>query len=189
MISDNTSPDSLDARLAALPAEAAPSRDLWPGILGAISAAPRPAARPMSRWPFALAAGVGVAFVAGIAGWIGGRSQVPTVATVAPAATAAEALRQASFALPAGSEYLATRVELERVYHERLELMAPATRVRIEADLRTIRTANEDIRRALATDPQSPVLNRLLESIWQQEFNLYTTVARSSDPAAQRART
>ena len=189
MTPENPSPDSLDARLAALSGEAAPSRDLWPGILEAISAEPRPAERPRSRWPFALAAGIVVALVAGVAGWMGGRSQAPAVGADAPTVDSAAALRQASFAVPAGSEYLATRVELERAYRERLELIEPATRVRIEADLQTIRTANEDIRRALAADPQSPVLNRLLESIWHQEFNLYTTVARSSDPAAQRTRT
>ncbi len=52
-----------------------------------------------------------------------------------------------------------------------------------------MRAANEDIRRALAAYPQSPVLNRLLEGIWQQEFDLYQTVARSTDPAVQRNRT
>ncbi len=178
----------LDAALAALPAEEAPSRDLWPGILEAISAEPRRVVRPRTRWPYALAAGVVLATVAGYAGWMGGRLGPPSIAS-APAGSAAESMRQASFAVPAGGEYLATRVELERVYRERLELIAPATRLRIEADLRTIRKANDDIRQALAADPQSPVLNRLLQSIWQQEFDLYTTVARSSDPAAQRTRT
>jgi len=80
------------------------------------------------------------------------------------------------------------RADLERTYRERLELLAPETRRRIEQDLSTIRTANEDIRRALAADPESAVLNRLLESTWQQEFDLYSTVVRNTEPATERNR-
>jgi hypothetical protein len=181
---------ALDARLASLSAEAPPSRDLWPGILAAISAEkPRAARSWQQRWPYALAAGIVGAIAVGYVGWLGGRQSQPAVASAPPPATAAESLRQASFAVPAGRDYLATRSELERMYHERLELLAPATRARIDQDLLTIRAANEDIRRSLASDPQSPVLNRLLDSIWQQEFDLYATVARSTEPAAQRTRT
>ena len=70
-----------------------------------------------------------------------------------------------------------------------LALLEPVTRDRIEHDLSIIRAANADIRRALAADPQSAVLNRLLESTWQQEFDLYTTVVRTTEPAMQRNRT
>jgi hypothetical protein len=68
-------------------------------------------------------------------------------------------------------------------------LLEPATRDRIEHDLAIIRSANADIRRALADDPQSAVLNRLLASTWQQEFDLYATVVRTTEPALQRNRT
>lgn len=180
---------ALDARLASLAAEEPPSRDLWPGILAAISVEQPRAARPWQRWPYALAAGIVAAIAAGYVGWLGGRQSQPVVASALPPATAAESMRQASFAVPAGRDYLATRSELERMYHEQLQLLAPATRARVDQDLSTIRAANEDIRRSLARDPQSPVLNRLLDSIWQQEFDLYATVARSTEPAAQRTRT
>jgi hypothetical protein len=180
----------LDARLAALPAEEAPARDLWPGILEAISVEAPMRARPWTRGPFALAASVALAVSAGFAGWLGGRQAGDSSAAGPVAAgTPDAAMRQASFAVPAGRDYLATRSELERAYHERLAQLAPATRLRVEHDLALVRAANEDIRRALAAEPQSPVLNRLLDGIWQQEFDLYATVARSTDPAAQRTRT
>ena len=179
----------LDARLAALAMEEPPSRDLWPGILAAIGAVE---SRRTTRWqrPAVIAAGVLLALAAGYAGWLGGRQGAPSVASGTSAGSAAAALRQASFAVPAGRDYLETRADLERMYRERLTLLEPATRERVERDLAIVRAANEDIRRALAADPQSSVLNRLLESTWQQEFDLYATVARSTDAAAaQRTRT
>ena len=191
MITGNSLPaTTLDARLAALPREAEPSRDLWPGILTEISAQPRRLGALRSRWPFALAAGILVACAAGYVGWLGGRSQPAEFTAGGPlTANRSESQRLVGFASPSGSGYVATRASLERSYAESLKLLAPPTRARIERDLGTIRDANADIQQALAADPQSPVLNRLLESIWQQEFNLYATVARISDPAAQRTRT
>jgi hypothetical protein len=183
------STSELDARLAALPAEEAPARDLWPGVLAAISAAAPARTRPWARAPFAVAAGLALAVTAGFAGWLGGRQSAYSVADLPAAGASDAAVRQASFAVPAGGDYLATRAELERAYRERLALLSPATRLRVERDLAVVRAANEDIRHALATDPQSAVLNRLLEGIWQQEFDLYSTVARSPDPADQRTRT
>jgi hypothetical protein len=179
----------LDARLAALPRELAPARDLWPGVAASIAADRIRPAAPWRRWPLALAAGVAIAVAAGLIGWRVGREAAPALTTVLPADAGSEALRQASFAVPQGGDYLATRADLEGTYRERLELLAPATRSRIEQDLAAIRAANADIRHALAADPQSPVLNRLLESTWQQEFDLYATVARSTEPAAPRTRT
>lgn len=188
-IDDRAPRPTLDTALAALKDEEAPSRDLWPGILESISTEPHRARPQLPRWPFALAAGLLVAVSAGYVGWIGGRSTAPAVATTASVDKRDQSLRPATFAAPAGKGYLATRAELERTYNERLKLIAPATRARIEADLKVIRDANADIQAALQSDPQSPVLNRLMESIWQQEFDLYSTVARISDPSAQRTRT
>jgi len=191
MITDNSPrAATLDAHLAALPLEAEPSRDLWPGILAEISVEPRRQGSPRRRWRFALAAGLVVASVAAYVGWLGGRSQSPEFTAGGPSTpNRSESQRLAGFASPTGSNYVATRASLERSYSESLRRLAPTTRARIERDLGTIRDANADIQQALAADPQSPVLNRLLESIWQQEFNLYATVARIADPAAQRART
>jgi len=179
----------LEARLAALPCDLPPARDLWAGIAASIAAEEAQPAVAWRRWPLALAAGVAVAVVAGLIGWQTRREAAPAATLPTPAVAGSEALRQASFAIPQGDHYLAARAELEASYRERLQLLAPATRARIEQDLAAIREANEDIRHALADDPQSPVLNRLLESTWQQEFDLYATVARSTEPAVPRTPT
>ena len=68
----------------------------------------------------------------------------------------------------------------------RLKLLAPATRARVQADLEIIRRANEDLRSALAHDPASPLLLQLLHSTWQQEIDLYTSVAQSTEPLLMR---
>jgi hypothetical protein len=162
----------LDARLAQLPRELAPARDLWPRIEAAID-------RPR-RVPLALAAGLAVAVTAGLIGW---------QATRGSHALRADSASVSGFAVPVNPEYLKTRAELEHTYRERLELLAPETRRRVEHDLELIRAANADLRRALAADPESAVLNRLLESVWQQEFDLYATVVRTTEPATQGNRT
>jgi hypothetical protein len=178
---------ALDARLAALPRNLAPARDLWPGIAASIAADAARPTMPWRRWPLALAAGVATAVVAGFIGWQAHREASPAAGL--PASGGSEALRQASFAVPQGDRYLAARAELVQTYRERLELLAPATRARVEQDLAVIRAATADIRRELAANPESPVLNRLLESTWQQEFDFYATVARCTEPAAPRTRT
>ena len=180
---------ALDQRLAALSPEEPPARDLWPAIAQAIAAEPGRRSAWPARAPYAIAAGLALAVLAGLAGWLGGRQSAYSVAGAPPGTAPDAAVLRASFAVPAGRDYLDTRAALEQVYRERLALLSPVTRLRIEHDLAVVRAANEDIRRALAADPQSPVLNRLLEGTWQQEFDLYKAVARSTDPAAQRTRT
>jgi hypothetical protein len=173
--------NSLDERLAQLPRELPLERDLWPAIDAAITAEGAVQQRPRPRrMPLALAAGLAIALTAGIIGWQAGRSH---------SLLAASAPGTEGFAVPADAEYVKTRATLERTYRDRLALLEPVTRERIEHDLAIIRAANADIRRALGADPQSAVLNRLLESTWQQEFDLYTTVVRTTEPAMQRNRT
>jgi hypothetical protein len=84
------------------------------------------------------------------------------------------------------ADYVTARAGLERVFNERLKLLAPATQARIQADLTTIRKANEDIRAALAKDPASPLLLKLLQNTGQQEIDLYTSVAQTTDPLLSR---
>ncbi|MDE2251868.1 MAG: hypothetical protein KGL25_10765, partial [Gammaproteobacteria bacterium] len=68
------------------------------------------------------------------------------------------------------------RAALERTFNERLELLAPATRARVRADLATVHAADADISAALAQDPASPLLWQLLRNTWQQEINLYSSI-------------
>jgi hypothetical protein len=87
------------------------------------------------------------------------------------------------------AEYRATRAALEQTYRERLALLAPDTRKRIEQDLALIRSAHDDIQQALTRDPDSRVLLELLQSTTEQEFDLYSTVGRTTAPLAPRTTT
>jgi hypothetical protein len=161
----------LDARLRALPTDIAPSRDLWPGIAAGISMpmanTEAAARRPAPRATFAIAAGIAIAALGGLVGWEAARQMRPAATTAL--AEPVEA--------PHTAKYLATRELLEASYRQRVTLLAPTTRLRIERDLRTVRQAIADIRAALAADPDSRVLSELLASTSQQELDIYAAVA------------
>jgi hypothetical protein len=181
---DRTRHQSLDARLATLPREVPPARDLWAGIdarLGRGARGPR-------RWPLALAAGIAVAALGAVVGARLARDggTAGSDGSVGPAGGALVAARLRAATDP---DYAATRVALEQTYRERIALLAPATRARIEEDLALIRAAREDIQRALSRDPGSRVLMQLLESTTEQEFTLYSTVGRNTEPFASRTST
>jgi hypothetical protein len=181
---DQTRPPSLDAHLAALPRELPPARDLWAGIDARLTRTER----GPRRWPLALAAGIVLAALGAV---VGARlappaGPAPTVAAVPPAASG---LVPARLKGTEDAEYLATRAALEKTYRERIALLAPGTRARIEQDLALIRSAHEDIQQALARDPGSRVLLQLLQSTTEQEFSLYSTVGRNTEPFASRTST
>ncbi len=187
---------------AAGPGAAAPSAPM-PSPPAPASSRPikRSRAARAQRWPLALAAGfAAVAIVGALVGWQLARLKAPTVAalpTVPPAAIAAPGEGSESggsavpdtsggFEVPETKDFAATRTSLQRTYAQRLALLAPTTRRRVEQDMATIQAANADIRKALAADPQSAVLNHLLASTLQQEFDLYSTVIRNTAPSVPR---
>jgi hypothetical protein len=168
-------PTTLDEQLAKLASDIAPPRNLWPGIVGEIARQPR--ASPA----LAFAAAAAVICFAGALAWV--------VLHGRPGSSgdgAATAYVGASLAEPRDAGYLATRAALEKTFHERLALLDPITRKQIEASLASIRAAREDIAKSLAADPESPVLEQLLESAWHDEFDLYDDLLRTTQPTLAR---
>ena len=140
---------------------------------------PEIAARLPSRTrratPMALAAAVALA-AAGLASFftwavLESRSVPRVIQTVAATS---------SFEEPRDPKYVLAREAVEKTFRERLTLLEPATRTKIEASLAVIQKAHEDIRKALAADPQSPVLEQLWESTWHDEFDLYDRVVQAT---------
>jgi hypothetical protein len=82
--------------------------------------------------------------------------------------------------------FLAARAALQETFSQRLAMLDPTTRAKIEANLEVIHRARTDIRKALAANPGSPVLEQLLESSWHDEFDLYDDVIRTTQPTLAR---
>jgi len=186
---------SIDEALASLPRAVQPPHDLWPRIAAGlgqqadapVSAGPRggvPDTR--SQWPLALAASVAVIGLALALCWSVLRERAATELLARSSVPPVTARTLVNFEPTHNADYVAARAELERVFNERLQLLAPATRTRVQADLETIRKAQEDIRAALAKDPASPLLLNLLQNTAQQEIQLYTSVNESTDPILMR---
>jgi hypothetical protein len=91
-------------------------------------------------------------------------------------------VRSTVFDEPRNLSYVAARNSLELDFRERLALLDPATRAQIEVSLAVIRRAHDDIRKALARDPASPVLEQLWQSTWHDELDLYDHVVRATQP-------
>jgi hypothetical protein len=167
--------ESLDRLIASLPKEVVPPGNLWPGIAARLSSRTRRAP------PMALAAVIAMA-AAGLASfftWAVLESRtVPRVIQTVAATN--------SFEEPRDPKYVLARDALEKTFRERLALLEPATRTKIEASLAVIQQAHEDIRKALAADPQSPVLEQLWESTWHDEFDLYDRVVEATQPTMTR---
>ena len=167
--------DALDRLIANLPREVTPPGNLWPGV------AARLASRPRRAPPMAMAAIVAMA-AAGLASFftwavLESRSVPRVVQTPAAAG---------QFDEPRDPKYVLARDSVEKTFRERLALLEPSTRVKIEASLAVIQKAHADIRKALAADPQSAVLQQLWESTWHDEFDLYDRVVQATQPTMTR---
>ncbi len=175
--------DPVLARVATLPESVEPSRDLWPAIRAQLEAQPAQKAAPASSglsWSWALAAGIAVASVSVLFTWMAVKA--PDEAAVQVAAlspTPVEALQPVSWGQYArlGPEYVETRAEMLELFRTRLSTLPDDVRLRVEGDLAAIQKAADDIDAALAQDPSSRLLNRLLLSTYQEEMRLYTRVA------------
>jgi hypothetical protein len=166
--------ERLDRLIANLPKDIIAPGNLWPAVASRLISKPRRTA------PMAMAAVVAMA-AAGLASfftWAVLESRTIPAVVQAPAA--------ASFEEPRDPKYVLARDSVEKTFRERLTLLDPATRTKVVASLAVIQKAHEDIRKALASDPQSPVLEQLWQSTWHDEFDLYDRVVQATQPAMTR---
>jgi hypothetical protein len=167
--------EALDARLAKLPRDIVPPRYMWPSIERKIEL--QPLRTP--QMVLAAAAAVAALMVAGAVVWAVLHSRAETIAPGAP--SIAMSLEE-----PHDPAYLAARAGLVDTFRQRLAMLDPPTRAKIEANLAVIHRARDDIRKALVADPDSPVLEQLLESAWHDEFDLYDDVIRTTQTTLAR---
>jgi hypothetical protein len=171
----NDHPDSLDRLIANLPKDIVPPANVWPRVASRLSR------RPRFATPVTLAAAIAVA-AAGLASFFTWAVlQGPSVPRVIQTLAAAS-----SFEEPRDPKYLLARNAVEKTFRERLALLEPVTRAKIESSLAVIQRAHEDIRKELAADPQSAVLEQLWESTLHDEFDLYDRVVQATQPTMTR---
>ena len=175
----------LTEELAELPVEAEPERDLWPDIATRIESVPQggsdvnvipieahlpPAERrrSFSLWQVA-AASVAMAIISGASVWYilgtGGAESGPSVANLPTY------VRTVAFDA-AVSDYEAAVADLEALLDTGREVLDPETVLVLEENLRIIDTAIAESREALAADPASELLGRMLTSNMRRKLAL-----------------
>lgn len=137
----------------------------------------RPATAPWwSRRSALLAAGLALVIVSsGVTALVvGGRRDVPVMTASAPASAAALTPRLAALE----HEYTTVTRDLERQLAERKHALSPETVAAVERSLRTIEEAIAEAREALARDPGSETLARLLVAGHDQKVELLRHATR-----------
>jgi len=186
---DSTMDDQLMAKAARLATSVSPERDLWPGIEAAIKAPPRRESRfPGSMW----------AQAAAVVLLVGGSSALTYLAMsgddgrTVPAVVEAPALVfepvSGSFGSQynLGPDYIDARRVVSGNLEEQLERLSPEARATVRRNMAAIRTAIDDINRALAEDPDNVLLQQLLIDTYLDELALMRQVDGISNAAMYR---
>src|SRR5262249_9906350 len=162
---NDSSNERLDALVDRLPPTIEPSRDLWPSI-EARMVLPAPRA-PV--WQLALAAGIAAVFVGAL---FVGMQRGP-----APRDSATLAYREQLD----GAYSPLRKASLER-YRTRADLLDPALRRTVEANLAIIDRALAEIRVALARDPDNAELGQIMKRTYEQELAIIDSVTPRNSP-------
>jgi hypothetical protein len=175
---DNTINDELMTRAAHLKREVRPERDLWPEIEQRISESVHPG---RSVWSSVWAQAAAVVLL------VGGSSGITYMAVSdgSDPATMIAGTQTLIFEPVSGSfgsqynlgpDYQDARRSLAAGFEDKLENLAPETRADVVANLEAIRTAINDINKALAEEPDNVLLQELLLDIYRDELSLMNRV-------------
>jgi hypothetical protein len=168
-----------------LPADIAPSRDLWPGIESRIAAERQSvsgAGRSRFQTPrfrvLALAAMIS-ALAVGI--WLG-RNMLPGGSAPVTAPSPSSAMQGT---LPAAyvtnPTYVKERAALLASFERQVKALPSDSRDKVLAGLANIRQSMEDIQEALGREPGNALLQELLVNTYQDEMRVLTAVHDAGD--------
>ena len=180
--------DELMAAAAELATEVMPERDLWPGIEQAISQPAKPA---RTVWNSVWAQAAAVLLL------VGGSSGVTYLAMTDGAETSPVAANgpvlifepvAGSFGsmYHLGPDYQDARRSLAAKVDEELGRLTPEERAEVQRNIAVIRTAIEDINKALAEEPDNALLQKLLLSTYREELDLMMRVDGITSAAMRR---
>lgn len=181
---------------AALPDEILPQRDLWVDIAPRLQSraslpaepaervpevrviGPRPA-RPLPWWMLAAASialvvttALATLELSGRGGGDGTTVTLPAQTAQGPRGTTARPVTALAAFQPAEQEYERAISDLQRVLQTQRSRMAPQTAATLEANLRIIDRAIEESRAALAADPNSAELTKLLSDAYDTKLDV-----------------
>lgn len=184
-------PDPLDEALSKVPKNVAPERDLWPAIQAQIEneRLQKTARRGFSPHWYQLATGVLLVVASSLTTFFAVRE----TSKETPALVQEEPLRPEIVAMPAsfagyqlGEDYSKARAQLDAAFEQRLALLPPAAREKVERNLADIRSAAREIADTLAEHPTDPLLHELLMSTYQSELQLLADVTQMAPARATR---
>ncbi len=174
--------------MGALPTEAEPDRDVWPDVRGRIAAADEDAKivqlpgtrRRERRWitmtvPQLAAASIALAFISGGSVWL---AMLGT--TTAGGGTQAALVSPLPVTQTANSQYEQAVASLEEILERGRDILGPQTLATLEMSLRSIEDAIQDAEDALAEDPDSDLLHRLLINHQQAKLRVLHQAAAAT---------
>lgn len=173
------------AHAAALPRSLEPPRDLWPGIAERIERGSAWSFLWDSWRPLALAAAAALAV--SVSAWLltrGGSEPVQTVAMPEPSPAVVANASATGISDPvlatAAREYEEAAGALLAALQRRSASLPPEDLARVQANIEVIDRALEEVRQALAKDPNSPELNRMLVATHRKKVEVLRRVVRLS---------
>lgn len=172
---ESTSDAALMAAAMRLPRAVAPQRDLWPDIEKAIR---QPASPQRSVWNTVWAQAAAVLLLVGGSSGLTYLAMSGDANTVSPVARTGSTLVfepvSGSFGSQynLGPDYQDARRDLEGKLEDELQRLSPDARMAVRENLTTIRTAIDDINRALAEEPGNVLLQKLLMRTYHEELAL-----------------
>ena len=189
---DKTFDDELMAAAAALNKEVPPARDLWPEIEQAIT---EPVAPSRSPWGNIWAQAAAVLLLVGGSSGVtymamsGDTSPTPTeYASNAPLQDLEFQPVSSSFGslYYLGPEYQDARRSLSSRVDEELARLPAEDRELVEHNMQVIRTAIDDINKALAEEPDNALLQKILIRTYREELDLMMKVEGITSAAMRR---
>jgi hypothetical protein len=176
--SDNKFENELTDAAARLALEVKPERDLWPAIQQAISKPVNEAMPQRSAWNTVWAQAAAVLLLVGGSSGLtyltmsGDNNPVSPLMTEGPALVFEPVSGSFGSQYHLGPDYLDAKRDLEASLDEQLERLSPETRDAVQANIETIRSAIEDINKALTEEPDNVLLQKLLISTYREELAL-----------------